>query len=129
MWCRLVALVALVAAPAGHAGFLPPQSQILSDMVLVNSRFTNEWPTSGCSSCLPGSHAGNTWTRGVYFEGALALYRINHDVGISNYAVNWGSFLAGSWLDPIPATRCRTTTWPARVTSSCISWIPPRPSG
>jgi rhamnogalacturonyl hydrolase YesR len=72
--------------------FLPPQSQILSDMVLANNYFTNEWPVPGCSSCLPGAHSSDIWTRGTYFEGDLALYRINHDTNIYNYAVQWGTF-------------------------------------
>ena len=33
---------------------MPPQSQILNNMVLANNHFTNEWPVPGCSSCLPG---------------------------------------------------------------------------
>ena len=74
------------------AGFMPPQAQILSDMVLANNYFTNEWPVAGCGSCLSGSHHSCIWTRGTYFEGDLALYRINHDTNIYNYAVQWGAF-------------------------------------
>src|ERR1041384_5360330 len=70
-----------------QAGFLPPQSQILSDLVLANNYFTNEWPVPGCSKCLPANHPSNIWTRGTYFEGDLALYRINRDPNIYNYAV------------------------------------------
>jgi rhamnogalacturonyl hydrolase YesR len=74
------------------AGFMPPQAQILSDMVLANNYFTNEWPVPGCASCLSGNHASCIWTRGTYIEGSLALYRINHDTNIYNYAVQWGAF-------------------------------------
>ena len=72
--------------------FLPPQSQILSDMVLANNYFTNKWPVPGCSSCLDGGHSSDIWTRATYFEGDLALYRINLDPNIYNYAVQWGTF-------------------------------------
>ena len=88
----LALLVELLISPVGMAGFMPPQSQILSDMVLANNYFTNEWPTPGCSSCLPGPHASCIWTRGTYIEGSLALYRVNHDTNIYNYAVQWGAF-------------------------------------
>ena len=71
---------------------MPPQAQILSDMVLANNYFTNEWPVPGCASCLSGNHASCIWTRGTYIEGSLALYRINHDTNIYNYAVQWGAF-------------------------------------
>lgn len=80
-----------VSIPA-MAGFMPPQAQILSDMVLANNHFTNEWPVPGCGSCLPGPHASCIWTRGTYVEGSLALYRVNHDTNIYNYAVQWGAF-------------------------------------
>lgn len=74
---------------------MPPQSQILSDMVLANHHFTNEWPVPGCSSCLPpvsNPHPSSIWTRATYIEGVLALFRINHDTNIYNYAVQWGAF-------------------------------------
>jgi rhamnogalacturonyl hydrolase YesR len=80
------------AAPPPVPGFLPPQSQILSDMVLADNNFTNDWPVPGCAACLPKSHPSTIWTRGAYFEGALALYRINHDTNIYNYAAQWGAF-------------------------------------
>src|ERR1035438_10353644 len=82
----------LLASPGVLAGFMPAQTQILGDLVLANGYFTNEWPTPGCSSCLPGPHPSNIWTRGTYFEGDLALYRINHDPNIYGYAVQWGTF-------------------------------------
>ena len=81
----LALLVGLLVSTKTMAGFMPPQSQILSDMVLANSHFTNEWPTPGCNSCLSGNHPTTIWTRGTYFEGDLALYRINHDTNIYNY--------------------------------------------
>ena len=88
----LALLVGLSVSPKTMAAFMPSQAQILSDMVLANNHFTNEWPTAGCSSCLPGPHGSSIWTRATYFEGSLALYRINYDINIYNYAVQWGAF-------------------------------------
>ena len=88
----LVFSAGLCATLVASAAFMPPQSQIMSDMVLANNYFTNEWPVPGCSSCLPGPHPSNIWTRGTYFEGVLALYRLNHDPAIYTYATNWGTF-------------------------------------
>ena len=88
-----LALVAgLLVSPGALAGFMPPQEQILSDMVLANGYFTNEWPVPGCRSCLPGPHPSTIWTRATYIEGGLALYRINLDTNIYNYALQWGAF-------------------------------------
>jgi rhamnogalacturonyl hydrolase YesR len=93
----LMALAGIGSLQAGGApvlipAFLPPQSQIMSDMVLANNNFTNHWPVPGCASCLPSSHPSTIWTRATYFEGALALYRINQDPNIYNYAAQWGAF-------------------------------------
>jgi rhamnogalacturonyl hydrolase YesR/predicted secreted protein len=100
-------LFACLAAPAD----MPSQGQILSDMILANTHFVNEWPTPGCTSCLSGSHPSNIWTRATYFEGALALYRINADPAIYTYAINWGAFftwkLRGSdTTDFLPDDEC-----------------------
>jgi rhamnogalacturonyl hydrolase YesR len=92
--CALLAGLLVACAPA-RAGTMPSQGQILSDMELANDYFVAEWPTPGCSSCLPSNHPSNIWTRGTYFEGALALYRINFDPTIYTYAEGWGNF--SSW--------------------------------
>ena len=78
------------------AGFMPPQSQIMSDLVLANDNFTNYWSTPGCSTCLYGGRPSTEWTRGTYMEGDLALYRLNLDMNIYNYAVQWGALV--NWV-------------------------------
>lgn len=88
----LVLLMGLGVAFKAAAAFLPSQAQILSDMELANSHFTNEWPVAGCINCLSGAHPSCIWTRATYIEGALALYGVNQDTNIYNYAVRWGTF-------------------------------------
>ncbi len=88
----LALLVGFYAPSQATAGFMPPQARILDDMVLANNYFTNNWPVPGCSSCLPGPRPSSIWTRATYMEGVLALYRINQDPNIYNYAVGWGAF-------------------------------------
>jgi rhamnogalacturonyl hydrolase YesR len=85
-------LAGLLAVPGVKAGSLPSRAQILGDMELANSYFMNKWPSPGCTNCLPGNRPSNIWTRGTYFEGALALYRVNHAPEIYRYAVQWGAF-------------------------------------
>jgi autotransporter-associated beta strand protein len=92
VWAAPSASFTTLATYQPIGAFMPPQSQILSDMVLANNNFTNDWPVPGCTSCLPGAHPSSIWTRGTYFEGSLALYRINQDSNIYNYAVQWGEF-------------------------------------
>ena len=47
-------LLALSFSATTMAGFMPSQARILSDMVLANGHFTNEWPVPGCSVACPG---------------------------------------------------------------------------
>jgi rhamnogalacturonyl hydrolase YesR len=82
----------LTEAPGTASATMPSQTQILSDMLLANNYFTNNWPTPGCSSCLSGGHASCIWTRATYIEGAMAMWRINPDPAITNYAIRWASF-------------------------------------
>jgi rhamnogalacturonyl hydrolase YesR len=82
----------LTEAPGTPSTTMPSQTQIMSNMVMANNYFTNEWPTPGCSSCLYGSHPSSIWTRATYFEGSLAMWRVNHDPAITNYATQWGTF-------------------------------------
>jgi unsaturated rhamnogalacturonyl hydrolase len=83
---------ALTEAPGIPSSVMPSQTRIMSDMKLANKYFTNEWPTAGCSSCLTGSRPTTIWTRATYFEGALAMWRVNQDPAITNYATQWGTF-------------------------------------
>jgi rhamnogalacturonyl hydrolase YesR len=82
----------LTEAPGTASSTMPSQTQILSDMILANNYFTNNWPTPGCTTCLSGGHPSTIWTRGTYFEGSLAMWRINPDPAITNYATRWGAF-------------------------------------
>jgi rhamnogalacturonyl hydrolase YesR len=82
----------LTEAPGIPSSVMPSQTRILSDLKLANKYFTNEWPTAGCSSCLTGSRPTTIWTRATYFEGALAMWRVNQDPAITNYATQWGTF-------------------------------------
>lgn len=93
---RTLAMVALagftISGGSKAADALPAKDDVLKAMVLANNHFMAKWPTPGCSDCLPGKRPSNIWTRAVYFEGALALHRINKDPAIRNYAEGWGSF-------------------------------------
>lgn len=85
-------LAGLLTTVNASAGAMPSQAQILSDMTLANKYFTNEWPNPGCTTCLTGGRPTTIWTRATYFEGSLAMWRVNHDPAITNYATQWGNF-------------------------------------
>lgn len=70
---------------------LPARNEVLEAMVSANRYFVEARPT-GYAESLPRGFASNIWTRGTYFEGALALYEIDQDPAILQYALDWARF-------------------------------------
>lgn len=61
-------------------------------MVLANKYFMEKWPDVGKVIETDRPRPSNIWTRGVYYEGLMALYKINPDPSYLNYATTWGEF-------------------------------------
>lgn len=64
----------------------------MSAMVLANKYFMEKWPDVGKTIITERERPSNIWTRGVYYEGLMALYKLNPDPAYLNYAVKWGEF-------------------------------------
>ena len=60
-------------------------------MELTNAYFMNKRPDPGVAIVNDKTRASNIWTRAVYYEGLMALYKINPDEAYYNYAVSWGN--------------------------------------
>jgi unsaturated rhamnogalacturonyl hydrolase len=71
---------------------LPPKEQILNSMKLTNKYFMEKWPDAGKRIVTNSSRASNIWTRGVYYEGLMALYKVKPDTQYLNYALRWADF-------------------------------------
>ena len=96
---------ATLAASQVHAATtIPSKQDVLQAMELANNYFLAKWPTPGSKNSLPGKRPSNIWTRGVYFEGALALYQINQDPAIRRYAVEWATFHDWNFRNGITTT-------------------------
>jgi unsaturated rhamnogalacturonyl hydrolase len=61
-------------------------------MVLANKYFMEKWPDVGKIIVTNRPRPSNIWTRGVYYEGLMALYKLRPDTSYLNYAVRWGEF-------------------------------------
>ncbi len=107
---------------------LPIKDSVLSKMHYVDSHFIKRWPTPACT-CLSGNHASNIWTRGAYFEGHMALYRMTPDTALYNYAVNWGNGFKWTFNGGNEAEPMRTVNVRARPMPSCTRSIPRRRYG
>jgi rhamnogalacturonyl hydrolase YesR len=61
-------------------------------MVLANKYFMEKWPDVGKTIITERERPSNIWTRGVYYEGLMALYKLKPDPAYLKYAIDWGEF-------------------------------------
>jgi len=68
------------------------KEQTMSAMVLANRYFMDKWPDVGKTIITERERPSNIWTRGTYYEGLMAMYKLKPDPSYLNYAVSWGEF-------------------------------------
>jgi unsaturated rhamnogalacturonyl hydrolase len=88
----LVCIVFMFVEVCMVAQQLPPKEQVLGSMELTNKYFMEKWPDVGKRIVTNTSRASNIWTRGVYYEGLMALYKLKTDTQYLNYALRWADF-------------------------------------
>ena len=66
------------------------KAKTMEAMVLANKYFMEKWPDTGKDIVTDRARPSNIWTRGVYYEGLMALYKIKPDTAYLNYAIRWG---------------------------------------
>jgi rhamnogalacturonyl hydrolase YesR len=72
---------------------LPKKKTLMQAMVTANDYFMNKWPDVGQVIVSPDrTRPSNIWTRGVYYEGLMALYQLNPQKKYLNYTTTWGEF-------------------------------------
>lgn len=88
-----ILLIASMCAEA-NAQKLPKKKAVLKQMRLTNQYFMNAWPDPGKSIITNRERPSNIWTRGVYYEGLMDLYRVEPKAKNKkvyyDYAVDWG---------------------------------------
>ncbi|TDN35911.1 glycoside hydrolase family 88 protein [Hymenobacter sp. UV11] len=87
--CLSLILGLLLALPAA-AQQLPKKKDVLKKMTLANAYFMQQWPDPGKEIMTNKLRPSHIWTRGVYYEGLMALYGIDPKKKYYNYAVDWG---------------------------------------
>ncbi len=70
---------------------IPKKKQTLSAMTLANDYFMKKWANTGDSITTNKTRPSNIWTRAVYYEGLMALYKIDAQKRYYDYAVSWGN--------------------------------------
>lgn len=71
---------------------LPQTDTILANLRLANSYFMEKWPDTGKRIVTNKSRSSSIWTRAVYYEGLMALHRIDPQPAYYDYAVDWATF-------------------------------------
>jgi unsaturated rhamnogalacturonyl hydrolase len=69
-----------------------PKEKTMEAMVLANKYFMDKWPDVGKTIVTDRERPSNIWTRAVYYEGLMALYKLKPDPSYLDYAVRWGEF-------------------------------------
>lgn len=82
--------VFLLLSSITFAQKLPAKKKILKPLRQANAYFMNKWPDAGKSIITERERPSNIWTRGVYYEGLMALYVIDQQKEYYDYAVQWG---------------------------------------
>lgn len=86
----------LLAALLFSSGLISSQTvskeETMESMVLANKYFMEKWNNVGKTIMTDRERPSNIWTRGVYYEGLMALYKLNPDTAYLNYALRWGEF-------------------------------------
>jgi unsaturated rhamnogalacturonyl hydrolase len=69
-----------------------PKTKTMEAMVIANKYFMEKWPDVGKIIITDRPRPSNIWTRGVYYEGLMGLYKLKPDTAYLNYAIRWGEF-------------------------------------
>ena len=84
----------LSSMSAGSAGAqeLPEQKETLATIVKVNDYFMKKYADYTLPSFFGRVRPSNIWTRGVYYEGLIALYSIYPREDYYSYTYDWANF-------------------------------------
>ncbi|MGB8190370.1 MAG: glycoside hydrolase family 88 protein [Chitinophagaceae bacterium] len=89
---KLLALLLLAAtAVSCRTQKIPASNKTLEQLRLANEYFMNKWPDPGKSIITNRERPSNIWTRAVYYEGLMALHKIDPQKKYYDYAVDWGN--------------------------------------
>ncbi|SMP14648.1 glycoside hydrolase family 88/105 protein [Chryseobacterium profundimaris] len=68
---------------------LPNKKEVLEVAERANRYFMNKWPDPGKEIVGKKVWPSNLWTRAVYYEGLMAIYKVDPKKEYYNYALDW----------------------------------------
>jgi rhamnogalacturonyl hydrolase YesR len=84
------AVICSIATQVLFAQKIPNKKEVLKVLKSTNAYFMNKWPDAGKSIITNKERPSNIWTRAVYYEGLMNLYKISPEKAYYDYAVQWG---------------------------------------
>ncbi len=85
----ILSIAILACTIATHAQQTFDKKTVLSQMELANKYFMDKWPDTGKTIITNKERPSNIWTRGVYYEGLMALHEIYPKDIYYQYAYDW----------------------------------------
>lgn len=86
----IVSFLIVGSAHASDATRMPDSAKVIETMDRVNAYFMKKWPDVAKPIVTNRTRPSNIWTRGVYYEGLMALNAASPKSEYLNYAVTWG---------------------------------------
>jgi rhamnogalacturonyl hydrolase YesR len=86
----LILFVSFFILSAANSQKLPADKKILATLRLTNKYFMKKWPDAGKTILTNIERPSNIWTRAVYYEGLMALYKVDKQQSYYDYALQWG---------------------------------------
>lgn len=88
----LVVCLVFFASPFGLSAQEIERDSVLKHMQLANAYFMEKWPDVGKTIITNKERPSHIWTRGVYYEGLMALHEIYPKKDYYQYAYDWAEF-------------------------------------
>jgi len=88
----LSVLLVLVNVASLNAQETLKKASVLEKMTLANNYFMKKWPDPTVNIVTDKSRPSNIWTRAVYYEGLVAMYRIDPETMYHNYIQGFDYF-------------------------------------
>jgi rhamnogalacturonyl hydrolase YesR len=86
-----IGLIILALSIQSNAQNMPKKVEVLKAITAANDYFMTEWSDVSKPIWSPDkTRPSNIWTRGVYYEGLMALYKVDKQKRYYDYAVAWG---------------------------------------
>ncbi|WP_228852934.1 glycoside hydrolase family 88/105 protein [Aegicerativicinus sediminis] len=91
MFKQLILITALLFG-LSSLGQTLDRKEVLNHLIVANKYFMEKWPDVGKTIVTNRERPSNIWTRGVYYEGLMALYGIYPKEEYYKYAYDWSEF-------------------------------------